>query len=252
MPSVGALVSVIMPVFNSAPFLARSIKSVCDQDYNQWELLIIDDCSVDNSLQIAKEFADADPRIKILKTDSNSGVAAARNIGLDHCRGSYVAFLDSDDQWYPNKLSRQVLFSESQRCLISFCAYERVDEQFRRLGVVRPPRLVTYRDMLSANHIPMLTSMYLREPFYNHRFSPVGHEDYVFWTRLIRLAGVAHLVQPAEPLGLYLVRSESVSSQKLRSAWWHWQNLRRDFGLSFFSALNHFFRYIVHTLRRGF
>lgn len=105
-------VSIIMPSYNAARFIAASIQSVIEQTYTDWELLITDDCSKDNSLIIAKNFADKDPRIQVYSTVRNSGAAIARNVSIKHAQGRYIAFLDSDDTWEANKLETQIRFME--------------------------------------------------------------------------------------------------------------------------------------------
>ncbi len=102
------LVSVITPMYNSAEYLSQTVSSVLKQTYSEWELILIDDCSEDASLSIAKSFAERDSRIKILQMPENGGMASAINLGCQNAQGRYIAFLDSDDLWLPNKLEAQV------------------------------------------------------------------------------------------------------------------------------------------------
>jgi teichuronic acid biosynthesis glycosyltransferase TuaG len=248
MTSDAPLVSVVMPVFNAALSLAVAIESLLEQRYQRWELILVDDGSTDESWLIASAFSDRDHRIQVFRQARNGGVAAARNFALDRCGGEYIAFLDADDQWLPDKLSRQVEFTRQTGSVVTFCSYLRVDERGRALGEVFPPNKVTYASMLTKNHVPMLTAMYNRSSFAEHRFEKVGHEDYVFWTRIIRAAGSALLVQPPEALAVYLVRGTSLSGNKWRAARWHWENLRRDFGLPLGSACMHFIQYAMVSL----
>ena len=102
------LVSIVMPSYNSAHFIEEAIQSVLSQSYITWELLIVDDCSIDNSVEIIKQWTQKDKRIHLFSLEKNVGAAAARNIALENAQGRYIAFLDSDDVWEPEKLQKQV------------------------------------------------------------------------------------------------------------------------------------------------
>ena len=112
------LVSIITPSYNSAEFIEHTIESVLSQSYENWEMFIIDDASMDASIDLVASYAEKDPRVKVLKLEKNNGVAAARNIGIEAAKGKYIAFLDSDDLWLPTKLEQQVRFMiEKRACL---------------------------------------------------------------------------------------------------------------------------------------
>ena len=117
------LISIITPNFNCEVFIKSTIESVISQTYSNWEMLIVDDCSTDRSYEIALDYAKKDSRIKVLKNEKNSGAAISRNLALDNANGDYIAFLDSDDLWEPNKLEVQLKFMEEHDCDFCFTKY---------------------------------------------------------------------------------------------------------------------------------
>ena len=142
-------VSIIMPSYNAARFIAASIQSVIEQTYTDWELLITDDCSKDNSLIIAKNFADKDPRIQVYSTVRNSGAAIARNVSIKHAQGRYIAFLDSDDTWEANKLETQIRFMEKNNIAFSFSNYSVMKEDGTPTGnIIHAPKVIGYHGYL--------------------------------------------------------------------------------------------------------
>ena len=151
-------VSIIMPSYNAARFIAASIQSVIEQTYTDWELLITDDCSKDNSLIIAKNFADKDPRIQVYSTVRNSGAAIARNVSIKHAQGRYIAFLDSDDTWEANKLETQIRFMEKNNIAFSFSNYSVMKEDGTPTGnIIHAPKVIGYHGYLRNTIIGCLT-----------------------------------------------------------------------------------------------
>jgi len=218
-------VSVVMPAYNAASTLEASMRSALEQTHADVELLVVDDCSTDRGWDLVERMARADPRVVPIRQPRNGGVAAARNAGIEAASGRYIAFLDSDDRWYPDKLAAQLACMRESGARVGYAAYERVDESGRVLSVVRPPARVTYADMLKGNVIGNLTGLYDRS-LGEVRFEKMGHEDYVFWLKLVRLAGGAVCAQPDRVLASYLVRSGSLSANKLRAARWQWRIYR--------------------------
>lgn len=146
------LVSIIMPNYNSDMYIKKTIDSVLAQTYKNWELIIVDDCSTDNSLKIVNSFNDA--RIKIIKNEVNSGAAVSRNNALRVAEGKWIAFLDSDDLWTSEKLEKQISFMVDDDLLFSYTDYDVVDENDKITSTFRPSfDICTYKDILKHNHI---------------------------------------------------------------------------------------------------
>ena len=156
------LVSIITPCYNAAPFISQAIESVLAQSFGDWEMIIVDDCSSDDSLSIIQKYARIDSRIRYLRTDKPSGSPTLpRNMGIKEAKGRYIAFLDSDDIWLPNKLSDQLKVFEKSEVAIVFSNYEKVSLGGERCGrEVIAPCEVDYRLLLKGNCIGCLTAMY--------------------------------------------------------------------------------------------
>lgn len=241
-------VSVVMPVYNAAATMRRSIESVLAQSHEDVELLAVDDGSRDDSVAIAECYAALDPRVVVIRQPRNGGVAAARNAGIEAATGTHVAFCDSDDWWHPRKVAIQLAHLRETGGMISYAAYQRVDESGHVLSTVRPPASVDHAAMLRSNRIGNLTGLYDRS-LGEARFQRVGHEDYVFWLDLVRRAGRA-LCASDEPLAWYLVRSGSLSSDKVKAARWQWHIYRNVEGLSWPLAAWYFTQYAGNALAK--
>ena len=247
--SADPLVSVVMPAFDAAATIAESIHSVLDQTHRALELLVIDDRSRDATWDIVQAAAAADARVVPIRMPANGGVAAARNAGLEAARGGYVAFLDSDDLWRGDKLSRQLAHMRAGGARVCYTAYRRFGDDGRTLSLVRPPRRIDYADMLKSNRIGNLTGMYARA-LGDFRFRKTGHEDYVFWLQVVRAAGHAERVDDDAPLADYRVRASSLSSDKARAARWQWTIYRESEGLGRLRAVWYFAHYAAHALAK--
>ncbi|MEO7199850.1 MAG: glycosyltransferase family 2 protein [Dokdonella sp.] len=245
--SSAPLVSVVMPVYNSTTHMQRPIESVLAQSQASLELILVDDGSSDGSWSMIERYAAADPRISALRLPRNEGVAAARNAALQHARGEYIAFLDSDDGWHPRKLELQLAHMQASGCDVSYAAYVRVGEDGRQLSQVAPPQTLTHADLLRSNHIGHLTGIY-RRGLGEFRFRRIGHEDYAFWLDVLRQAGSAERTLHDEPLAWYLVRAGSVSSHKLRAARWQWRIYREVEQLGRLAASRYMLHYVVNAL----
>ena len=241
------LVSVVMPAYNAAATLEASMRSVLEQSHAELELLVIDDCSSDDSLAIAQRIASQDSRVLVLHLDVNAGVAAARNAGIQAAGGDWIAFLDSDDRWHSEKLLAQLEHMQRAGARVSYCAYQRVDEVGRVLSTVVPPARVDHAAMLKSNRIGNLTGIYHRS-LDDTRFQRVGHEDYVFWLQMVRRAGQAVRVDYPVPLAWYLVRPASLSADKGRAARWQWHIYREIEQLGRVRAFWYFLHYAVNAL----
>ncbi|MBQ9355756.1 MAG: glycosyltransferase family 2 protein [Prevotella sp.] len=184
------LVSIIMPSYNCGRFIEASIRSVQAQTYREWELLVVDDCSADGSLQTALALQQEDPRIRVLRHEKRSGAATARNWALREARGRWIAFLDSDDQWESTKLERQIAFMEEHGYAFSYTNYQEMDEHLQPTGkLVTGPRRITTIGMYAFCWPGCLTVMYDAEKVGLVQIKPIHkNNDYALWLKVIRKA----------------------------------------------------------------
>lgn len=206
------LVSIIMPNYNSEKFIDETILSVIAQTYSEWELLIVDDRSSDDSLRLIKNYEQQDDRIRLFVNETNKGAAYSRNIALQNAKGKWIAFLDSDDVWLPNKLQRQIEFMKTNGYGFSYCCYEQIDERSNPLHrIVTGPRKITRRNMLCYNYVGCLTAMYDVDRVGLIQIAPEvgnGRNDYALWLKVIKKCD-CYLFN--ESLALYRVRTSSLS-----------------------------------------
>lgn len=243
---MNALVSIVTPTYNSAQYLEQTVRSVLHQTYNNWELLIIDDASTDNSRDIALKYMNADGRIKLIALDVNVGVAMARNIGIEASKGRYIAFLDSDDLWHPAKLSRQIAFMEHYGHPFTFTSYEWIDGSGKKLNrVIRAPREICYRSLLGGNPIGCLTVVIDQRVIGKPNMPKVQHEDYATWLEVTKSGIIAHGLN--ENLALYRKTRTSLSSNKIRAIKWTWDIFRRCQGLSLAASIKYTVAYMYRA-----
>ena len=223
-------VSVVMPLHNAADRVEAGVRSVLGQSLAAWELLVVDDASTDDSVARVEALAAGDARVRVLRLERNGGPAVARNAGIREARGRYIAFLDSDDAWAPEKLARQLALME-RGAVFSFTAMERFDEQGNRLAVAGVPERVGYEELLKTNYIGCSTAMYDTRFFGKVEMPLIDRrQDYGLWLRLLKQVEFAYGLN--EPLVRYAVRSGSVSSNKLTTAGYTWRVYRELEGLS--------------------
>lgn len=182
------MVSIIMPCHNNASFVKEAISSVVAQTYEDWELLIVDDASTDGSIDVALSFGDE--RIHIYRNPTNMGAAHSRNVAIANAKGKYVAFLDADDYWYPNKLERQVEFMESNNVLFSAHHYYAGDEKLNPLQIVKGPKKMGKGKMRRCNWIGCLSAMYNQEELGKIQIdeSLKKRNDYAIWLEIVNKA----------------------------------------------------------------
>ena len=207
---VDGLVSIIMPSWNTGKFIAESIQSVLDQTYKNWELLIVDDCSTDNTDEVVASFHDE--RIKYFK--KNSGAALTRNRAMREAKGEWIAFLDSDDLWAPKKLEHQIKFMKKHNLVFSYHEYEKIDEQSKPLHIyVSGPRVVTKRKMYNYGYPGCLTFMYSAKAMGLIQIKDIKkNNDYAI---LLQLCKKADCYLLRENLAEYRIRKKSISHDKL-------------------------------------
>lgn len=234
------LVSVVMPVYNSAVTLGASIRSVLTQTHSDLELLVTDDKSSDDSMDLLTEFAREDKRVLPRSAPERGGAGRARNLAIERAKGDYIAFLDSDDMWLPNKLQRQTDFAATAHVPLTFTSYYKMDAEYDGEAtdfvpngrVVQAREHVDYRAMLVQDHIGALTAMYDRTVL-GTRLMPEmrKRQDYALWLSIMRDGADARGLP--EPLAVYRSQQAgSLSSNKLSLVSYNWSLYREHEGLS--------------------
>ncbi len=219
------LVSIIMPSYNTAEYIAASIRSVLSQTYKNWELIIVDDCSADTTDDAVKPFL-SDERIKYLKNEKNSGAAVSRNRALREAAGKWIAFLDSDDLWMPDKLEKQIEFMKSNGYRFSYTKYIEVDENGEANGKsVGGPRRISKAGMYRYCWPGCLTVMYDAETVGEVQIADIRkNNDYAMWLKICKKAD-CYLLD--EPLASYRKRSGSISNHSyMKLIKWHYKLFR--------------------------
>ena len=242
------LVTIITPSYNSSRFISQTIASVIQQTYKNWEMLIIDDDSSDNSLEIINEYLEKDKRIKLIRLKKNSGPAMARNEGIKAAKGKYIAFLDSDDMWLPTKLERQISFMERNKLAITYSSYYTINENGKRINLRKAKEKISYKYMLRSNHIGNLTGIFDQELIGKFYMENTGHEDYTLWLKIMKKVKKTQGI--TEPLAEYRILFDSVSSNKFKVLFWQWKIYRKVLGLNLIISIYYFAFYIYYGLKK--
>ena len=218
------LVSIIMPLYNYGRFLNAAVDSVLSQTYINWELIIVDDCSTDDSFEVAEELSKKDERIHAYRLERNGGTSAARNKGLDLAKGEFVAFLDSDDQYDPTYLESQLDLLISNNADIAVASYRRKAAQSTTDFIV--PDVIDFKSILKGNPMAPLGTLYRFSKFRYLRFRLDMRkcEDYVFFLNLFQLGAVA--VPNKAVLGTLNIHEDSKSKQKLKLIRWQYRSYK--------------------------
>lgn len=239
-------VSIITPCYNAESYISHTIESVLSQSFKDWEMLIVDDCSKDNSRKIIEQYSTKDSRIKYFKTDSPSGSPSLpRNIGIGNASGKYIAFLDADDIWFPDKLEKQVKFLETNNYSFVYSDYEKMNYLGERNNrVIKMPDCSTFWDVIETCTIPCLTVLMTREIIGQTRFKSIPKEDFAFWLDILKKGVNAY--NAGETLALYREQQQSRSSNKFDMIRNQWIVLRKIEGVKPFVASYFMFQYIIH------
>ena len=221
------LVSIIMPTYNCGAFIGETIATVQAQTHSHWELLIVDDCSTDDTAEVVAALAENDPRIRYVRLEINSGAAMARNRAMELAQGRYMAFLDSDDLWHPDKLRRQIDFMTSRGVAMSCTAYAQIDERGVPTGkIVRSPAKTSYNRLLLDCPVGNSTVMYDVARLGKFEVPDIRkRNDDALWLRMLRTERYIWGIPVV--LMRYRLRSGSVSANKWSLVKYHW-TLYRD------------------------
>lgn len=243
------LVSIVTPSYNSADFISDTISSVILQTISDWEMIIADDFSSDNSAELIRSFTKKDSRIKLIQLTENAGAAVARNAAIKEAKGRYIAFLDSDDIWFPSKLEKQLAFMQKYNYVFTYAAYDKINESGRVFGKVGVPDKVSYHDLLKMCSVGCLTAMYDTE-YFGKVYMPLirKRQDLGLWLRLLKKVDYAYGIN--ETFAQYRVRTDSISANKTSAARYTWRLYRDVEVLNIFKASYYFSHYAINGLLR--
>lgn len=244
------LVSIVTPVYNAGPFIEKTIRSVINQTYQEWEHILVDDCSLDNSEEIIRNLMKEDSRIKYVKLSENQGAAVARNTGLENAQGQYIAFIDSDDVWKPQKLETQLVFMQENNYGFTYTNFEQVSEEGESIkpSVSLPERL-NYSDLLKNTAIACSTVVIDRNKIGDFRMPLVRKgQDTATWLKILRSHDYAYGLNNV--LGQYRQVKGSISSNRLGALKRTWNTYYRIEQLPLPKAFYYFCFYVFNAVKR--
>lgn len=245
---IEGLVSIITPMHNSARTVAQTIESVQKQTYQNWEMIIVDDGSIDDGVELVQRYVHDDSRIRLYKNDKNVGVAFTRNIAVKKANGQYLAFLDSDDLWRSDKLEKQLQLMENTGCSFCYGMCGVIDNEGKNINKDRiVPRSIDFEQLLKGNDIPCLTVLLDRKVIKEVEMPNIPHEDYACWLTIFRKYDiVAYGLQ--EVVADYRIGEKSVSSNKFKVIGWTWNIYRNYLGLSLWKSASCFAWYVIKAV----
>lgn len=241
------MVSVITPAYNASEYIEECIESVRAQSYSNWEMIIVDDYSEDDTLKIAQDYAKRDRRIKVISHEINRGVAAARNTALKKAKGGYIAFLDSDDIWDKKKLFKQLCFMEENLYAITFTSYQKINAITRKKGkVIKIPKIMTYEKIFGNTAMACLTVMVNRKAVGEFYMPSLAHtEDQCTWQDILNRGYVAYGLD--ENLAYYREGNMSLTIDKKRSIRQQWRTYRDYYKFGRMKSIYYFIQYFVNA-----
>ncbi len=244
------LVSVIMPSYNSAVFIKDSINSVLCQTYTNWELIIVDDFSIDDSKLIISDFMKKDERIKAVLLESNIGPAEARNIALDMAKGKYIAFLDSDDLWIEDKIDEQIKFMKYKDIAFSYTSYQPISEDMnKKFSVIKAPDIMTYDSYLKNTIIGCLTVMIDKSKTGSFKMPNIrSSHDMALWLILMKRGFSAYGLN--KKLAYYRIVNNSNTSNKFKSVKDVWMVYTKIEKINVFNSFWYFICYLTNAIKK--
>lgn len=245
------LVSVITPTYNSSNFIVDTVISVLKQTYQNFELIIVDDCSTDNTWEIIQELQLKDTRIRTFKMNRNSGAALTRNFAIERANGNFIAFLDSDDLWMKNKLELQVQFMLQNEYAFTYTDYLIIDEEGRDIKrTVSCPEIMDYNKLLKNTIIGCLTVMIDVNKLGKPIMPNIQPEDTALWLKILQNGHKAYCIN--ETLAKYRIVSNSVSSNKIEVSKKMWRVYRHSENIGFFKSLWYFSNYAWNAVKKHY
>ena len=243
-----SLVSIITPTFNSAKYIAETIQSVQNQTHQNWEMIIVDDCSSDETISIIQKIQNQESRIHLVIQNNNVGPAVTRNKGIELAKGKYLTFLDADDIWFPDFILKSIETIEQTKIPFVFSSYKRSNEQLNFIYAdFIVPQKVSYIDILKTNSISCLTA-FLDVEVLGKKFMPIIHkrQDMGLWLQYLKEIPFAHGIK--EPQAIYRIRKNSLSRKKSNLIKYQWQFYREVEMLTVSQSAY----YMIHWMIRGF
>lgn len=242
-----SLVSIIMPSYNAANTIIDSLESIIAQTYTNWELIIVNDGSTDETREIVQKYTMNDSRIVLINFPTNKGVSSARNIALKSAKGAFIAFCDADDIWLSSKLEIQLPFLRKYAIVCS--NYFQFNETTRK--AIISSNIIDFNNMLYSNRIPNSSAIIKRDYIFDVEFRNVGHEDYLFWLEIFQKTPDILAYRCQEILLQYRL-GKSLSSNKIKAARWQWKIYRKLLGFTLIRSLYLFSFYAVTNFTKHF
>lgn len=243
------LVSIITPSYNAEKYIAKTIESVLKQTYTHWEMLISDDCSIDKTREIILSYVAKDKRIKLIPLSSKHGPGPARNVSIAAAKGDYIAFLDADDLWVPEKLEKQIQFMQKNHLAFSYASYFLIDEDGYQIGHFSTKSKISYASMLKTCSVGCLTAMYDVSKLGKIYMKDIPKgQDYVLWLEIMKNINQTQGI--LEPLGYYRILSRSVSSNKLNAAKAQWKIYRDIEEIGLVKSCYYLMHYTYHGIMK--
>lgn len=245
------LISIIVPVYNAEDFLADTIKTVQDQTYQNWEMILVDDYSKDNSIKVIQKAMKKDKRIKLFCQKQNGGAALARNRGIMEASGDYICFLDADDLWHKDKLQKQLNFMKENKCAFSFTGYQFVNVYGMKNGKkVWVPKKISYKAALKNTTISTITTMFNMHIIDKKDITMpnVKSEDTATWWQVLKKVNYAYSIN--EILSYYRRSKNTSSSNKIKAVKQTWNLYRNVEKFNIIKSLYYFGWYIFNAIKR--
>ena len=241
-----------MPTYNSENYISHSIESVINQSYKNWELLITDDSSTDKTIKVVQDFQKKDDRIILFCSKLNKGAGVARNNSISNAKGRFIAFLDSDDRWKPNKLKTQINFMLKNKLSLTYSGYDVIDEKGSYIKTIIAPKNITYNQILSNNYIGCLTAVYDTDSIGKNYMPEIRRrQDWVLWINILQL--IRETKGITDSLAIYVDRKDSISGNKLLMLKYNWTVYSNVLGFnklkSFLLMINFMIHYVVKKIK---
>lgn len=243
------LISIIMAAYNAEKTIEQAINSVSSQTYTNFELLVVNDCSKDRTVELVKDIVAKDSRVRLISNVKNSGVSYTRKHGLEEAKGDWIAILDSDDAWEPEKLEKQIVLQRRTNADLLFTGSAFMDSEGHPIDwCLHAPKEVTYRQLLKQNVLSNSSALVRKELYAKYYAIGDGmHEDFAIWLSILKEGKKAYGVD--EPLLIYRIAKSSKSGNKVKAARMNW-NTYRYVGLNLMEAIYYECWYIFNGIRK--